>query len=82
MIKTAFGLVIILLCIRDTDSWFPDGSWIITLTQFALGIYPTISMPIARIAGQLSGIALCVGVMRTPGFKVADLNHHAELQGN
>lgn len=78
----AFGCTIILLCIRDCDQWFPDGSWIITLSQFALGIYKDWQTPAARILGQLTGVAIAIGIMRIPDFKVADLNHHTTILTN
>ena len=64
----SFGWLIVLLTIRDSDGWFADASITITLAQYALGIYKQFDMPLARILGQLAGVALCIGVMKIPGM--------------
>jgi hypothetical protein len=60
----------IMLSIHDQEGWFPDTSSFMTLIQWALGSYTRWEQPLIRIAGQLSGMAMCIAMLCVQGKKL------------
>ena len=68
----------IMLSIHDREGWFPDTSSFMSLIQWALGSYTRWHQPLIRIAGQLLGMSLCIGMLSVSDFTSIDLTEQHE----
>ena len=69
---------VIMLTIHDREGWFPDTSSFMTIIQWALGSYPQWDQPLVRIAGQFTGMALCIALLSVHGVTTRDLTERHE----
>ena len=59
----ALSIGLTLLCLKDEDYFFPDGSWTVTIVLWALGGYGSWTHVLARLVGQtlafVAALAIC-----------------------
>jgi glycerol uptake facilitator-like aquaporin len=56
------ALGLILLCLKDEDYFFPDGSWTVTIVLWALGGYGSWTHVVARLVGQTIALAVALAI--------------------
>ena len=61
MLIPGISMGLIMLCLKDEDYFFPDGSPMVTLVLWVLGGYSWLHMA-ARLIGQCAGFALAVWI--------------------
>ena len=70
----AMTMGLVLLCLKDEDFFFPDGSWTVTLVLWSLGGYCSWTHVAARLFGQ--SLALAVAFLICSAATVPEIIIH------